>query len=245
MKILKEWFSLSKPIMNVQDILIQALNEPRNYTQWYREAVRLRKEREQTLSKATFNEAKKPLESQRLVISKKVNGREKQFSINPDRIVDYKAIKDIEQEAKKTLARIQRLLEDQMKMDEKTRKYLVNSEDIFETFAYEIHQKLLRQSWFSLMLNEIPNSDLRRPVLEECIKILNATLESMRSYLDRLDFNLVNSIFSVVGNRIVSEMNKVEVPPPLPSIQKYIQKMERNLRLKKTDQRGSRASKHC
>jgi hypothetical protein len=77
--------------MNIDEAIILALNEPRNYTNLRREARRIRKDHKESLSNEGFEEAMKRLRKDKVVVKKKISGRELEYSLNQNQsnLVDY------------------------------------------------------------------------------------------------------------------------------------------------------------
>jgi hypothetical protein len=67
--------------LNIESVLILALNEPRNYSQWFAESCKIRKEFNQSLSRRKFNDAKKRLEGSNVITVHNIDLRTKEFKL--------------------------------------------------------------------------------------------------------------------------------------------------------------------
>lgn len=223
--------------MNIEDILIQALDEPRSYTQWYQEATKLRKEKQQRLSKTTFNEAKKRLENEDLIFSKEINGREKQFSINEDKdlIIFYKTILKTENSINAYLTGAMNLLEIVKLLNEyhpRSKKLFANDKGLYESLVYQIHEIILIQGSLALQSNFFEKSDLTRSKIEELMRTSNLTLEYFFMFSRQLSPNLFYRVYLAVNNRISNEINKEKSPPSINITSKYFKKLKRQSHVK-------------
>jgi hypothetical protein len=220
--------------MNIEDILIQALDEPRSYTQWYQEATRLRKENQQSLSKTTFNDAKKRLENENIIFSKEINGREKQFSINENFKKIYKSILKRENLVNEQLIAAKNLVDIVNLLDRhyhKEKKYFAKDKDLYEYLVFNIHQITLSQGFLSLHSSLLGKSNLVRKKIEEIMKKSNLVLETDFKYARQLSPNLFSRVYFTVNNRISDEINK-EKSPRVDIYSKYLQRLKKQSRVK-------------
>jgi len=68
--------------MEIEEAIILALSEPRNYSNLRMEARKIRRQHEETLSNEGFEEALKRLRDEKIADRKEINGREVEYSLN-------------------------------------------------------------------------------------------------------------------------------------------------------------------
>lgn len=206
--------------MDVHTSLVFALNKPRSYTEWYYEATRIRKEHGETLSKATFNKAKKELEESGFIISKNIDGREKEFSIVPDKKTLFTSFKKVEDE----IPELVEIIDQFKKSDKEFLVVLIQNPDFIDLVISSMQLVLEVQKYFSMY----HNSHLCLPVNKTSAK---RSIESCNEILNK-SFQILNNIDNDFANRVYVSMYKKNTESfELENQPKYLRDPEKTLNI--------------
>lgn len=228
--------------MEIEEVVILALNQPRSFTEWLGEATMLRNSEGNTLSRTTFSKIIQKLVAENVVTEKRIDGRKKEFTINRDNADIYKWIEKIESDLLLFMNDIKQGLLKMETIDQDTRDIIVNGK-IFHMFLRNlIHDIFLIQKKIYLYKTSNLYSKANMARLANCIKISDIIIQDCFKVTKKIGDNFFFSIY-------MSEHQKINNESDLKHISEYANEMEKIFRDQKTksktsNQRILKVSKH-
>jgi len=182
--------------LELDDILIQALSQPRNYSEWYITSLNLRRENNETLSRSTFNKSYQRLLEDKIIVSKDINGREKEFQIRVDEKERYLSRKEDEKIIQKLLDDSKKVLKGFSNNFSNVKPTWLDDPLASEVSIYKINHLLLIQKRMSLVSNRGKIPKIHDTVIRRSIEKCDLAIKNYFKAYDKLDKDLCNRIFA-------------------------------------------------
>jgi hypothetical protein len=191
--------------LNLDDVLIFALTEPLSYTKWRSSARNLLKENKGTLANATFNEHHKRLLEAKIVVSKKINGREKEFRINDFGHEKYISLKNGEA-IDGILKDSERILKVFSSNPSGEKPSWLDDSWASEAPIYKIKFLLSFQQHLSLVTNGRKLPKIHHSTIKENIKKCNLAIKNYFTAYRKLDKDHYDRIFASLFNHTLDDV---------------------------------------